>query len=72
MIPSFEQFIMERVEQYPGEAGANMALLDLHRKGFLNVVYNDELKDFNLYISKAGEAEFLAQSAIALFEPAEA
>lgn len=68
---NFEEFILQKVKEEPDLAEQNMSLLDMYKKGFLEVTYNESTKDYDIQISTMGKEWYYCGIAEA-FVPAEA
>jgi len=69
--PTFEEFINRKIEEEPHLAEQNLALLDMHRKGLIEVTYNSSIDDFDIQASAMGKTWFYSSIA-GSFVPAEA
>ena len=69
--PTFEDFINRKIEEEPHLAEQNMALLEMHKKGLIEVAYDSSADDFNIRASAMGKTWFYSIAAGA-FTPAEA
>lgn len=69
--PTFEEFIKRKIEEEPYLAEQNMALLEMHKKGLIEVRYNKSIDDFDIQATVAGKTFFYSNLAGA-FTPAEA
>lgn len=69
--PTFEDFINRKIEEEPYLAEQNKALLDLHKRGLIEVSYNSNIDDFDIRASVLGRTLFYCNVAGA-FIPAEA
>lgn len=68
---NFEEFILKKVREEPEFANQNMALLDMHKKGLIEVSWNESLGDYDIRATILGQ-EFYYSSLAEAFVPAEA
>jgi len=61
--PTFEEFINRKIEEEPHLAEQNLALLDMHRKGLIEVTYNSSIDDFDIQASAMGKTWFYSSVA---------
>ena len=69
--PTFEEFINRKIEEEPYLAEQNRALLDMYKKGLIEVTYNSDIDDFDIQASAMGKTWFYSNIA-GSFVPAEA
>lgn len=69
--PTFEEFINQKIKEEPYLAEQNRALLDMYKKGLIQVRYNSDIDDFDIQASAMGKIWFYSNVAGA-FSPAEA
>ena len=61
--PTFEEFINRKIEEEPYLAEQNRALLDMYKKGLIEVTYNSDIDDFDIQASAMGETWFYSSIA---------
>lgn len=69
--PTFEEFINQKIEEEPHLARENLALLEMYKKGFIQVTYNSDIDDFDIRASAMGKTWYYSNIA-GSFVPAEA
>jgi len=68
---NFEEFILKKAREEPEFANQNMALLNMYKKGLVEVSWNESLGDYDIRATVLGQ-EFYYSSLAEAFVPAEA
>ena len=61
--PTFREFINRKIEEEPYLAEQNRALLDMYKKGLIEVTYSSDIDDFDIQASAKGKTWFYSSIA---------